>query len=86
MRATMRRRSRSLRAGKSLSSEETTKKLADVRKQYDEETKAIDQKLADWEKSVDAKSLPKDLADIVKLPAAQRNAAQNRNLPPITAI
>jgi hypothetical protein len=60
--------------------EETTKKLAQAREQFDEATKAIDARQAEWEKSAKTAKLPKDIADILTIAAAKRTAAQKTKL------
>ena len=58
----------------------SNKKLADLRKQSDEEGKKIDLKQAEWEKSVNATTLPKEMAEILKVDPAKRSAAQKQKL------
>ncbi len=67
-------------SGQEAAYEEATKKLADVRKPYDELTKSLDANQAAWEKSVDAKKLPKELADILQTAASARKAPQKTKL------
>ena len=67
-------------AGQEAVFEETTKKLADSRTQFDAQTKAVDAKQAEWEKSADAGKQPKDIADILKIAADKRNPAQKTKL------
>src|SRR5262249_40423112 len=51
-------------------------KLADAKKQLDDETRRVDAGRAEWEKSVDRSKLPKELADALALPADKRSKAQ----------
>jgi hypothetical protein len=55
-------------------------RLARLRKQYDEETRKVDVQRPEWEKAVDRKTLPRDVADILALPAARRDKKQTEKL------
>jgi hypothetical protein len=59
---------------------EASARLAEVRKKLDEETGKVDAAQAQWEKTVDPKSLPKEIAAIVALPPEKREKAQRGKL------
>jgi hypothetical protein len=68
------------RVGQEQAFADATARLAALRKQYDEETRKIDAQRPDWEKTVDRKSLPKEIADILARPAVKRDKKQNEKL------
>jgi mono/diheme cytochrome c family protein len=55
-------------------------RLADRRPRFDAMTRQQDAKQAEWEKGVDPKTLPKDVADILARPPGQRDAKQKERL------
>jgi hypothetical protein len=55
-------------------------KLPEARKRRDAEQVKIDAGLAAWEKTVDRKTLPKAIADILAVEGAKRKPAQKQNL------
>jgi mono/diheme cytochrome c family protein len=67
-------------AGQEKAFAEASARLPEVRKKLDEETRKVDARQAQWEKSVDRKSLPKEIADIVALPPEKREKAQRSKL------
>jgi hypothetical protein len=59
---------------------ELSKTLAEARKELDAETKKIDPKQADWEKTVKPEALPKDVAEVLKKPAKDRKPPEAQKL------
>ena len=59
--------------GKEKEYETVTAQLAEARKHLDEETRAVDAAQAEWEKTVDQTTLPKELADLLAQPADKRD-------------
>ncbi|MFO0877958.1 MAG: PSD1 and planctomycete cytochrome C domain-containing protein [Gemmataceae bacterium] len=57
-----------------------TARLAEARKAHQAETARLDAALAAWEKTVDRKTLPKPIADILALDPAKRNGGQKNQL------
>ena len=59
---------------------EITAKLAVARKKFDEDTKALNLKQPEWEKTVDRAKLPKEIADILAKAVDKRDAPQKLKL------
>jgi cytochrome c553 len=59
--------------GKDKEFETVSARLAEVRKQFDEETRIVDALQAEWEKTVDPAKLPKEIADVLAQPADKRD-------------
>lgn len=59
--------------GKSQEFETVNTQLSGVRKEYDEETRRIDARQAEWEKTVDRTKLPKEIAGVLAQPAEKRD-------------
>ena len=59
--------------GKEKEFETVTAQLAEARKKLDEETRAVDARQAEWEKTVERTKLPKELADLLAQPADKRD-------------
>jgi hypothetical protein len=64
------------RFGQEQAAAQLSARLAGLRKKLDELTRKLDADRPQWEKTVDRKSLPKEIADIVVKPAAKRDKAQ----------
>ena len=54
--------------------------LAELKKQLEEETRQIDEKLLEWEKTVDRKMLPKDVVEAIAAPSEKRTPAQTATI------
>ncbi len=67
-------------AGQEQAFADASARLAEVRKKLDEETRMVDAAQAAWEKTVDPKSLSKEIAAIVALPPEKREKAQRAKL------
>jgi mono/diheme cytochrome c family protein len=59
---------------------ELSKNLAEARKELDAETRKVDAKQADWEKSVKPESLPKEVVEVLKKPAKDRKPPEAQKL------
>ncbi len=57
-----------------------SKQLAEVKKEYDEETRKVDLKQLKWEKKLKPETLPKDLAEIAKKPLKDRKQPEQQKL------
>jgi hypothetical protein len=64
------------RIGQEQPAAQASARLAELRKKLDEETRKLDADRAKWEKAVDRKTLPKEIADILAKPADKRDKAQ----------
>lgn len=62
-----------VQAGKEKELETLNAQLAETRKKFDEETRAVDARQAEWEKTADRAKLPKDIADLLAQPADKRD-------------
>ncbi len=62
--------------GKDREFETLNAKLAEARKKFDEETRRVDGKQAEWEKTADRAKLPKEIAAILAQPTARRDKKQ----------
>jgi hypothetical protein len=61
------------RVGQEKALEVATAQLAAARKKLDEETRKLDAGRAQWEKTVNVKTLPKEIADVLAKPADKRD-------------
>src|SRR5262249_3414282 len=66
--------------GKEHEHADVTARLAKNRPLLQQETGRLDAELSGWEKTVDRTKLPKEIADILAVPAEKRNAKQKQQL------